>query len=93
MRVSALSGESILGPHWPGQIPRPGRDTFQHSLVSLFWGHKLPGFTVYEVLQVSALSGESILGPPQGARRQKESIDVSALSGESILGPPQYNTG
>ncbi len=37
---------------------------FQHSLVSLFWGHR----TVYKFSRVativSALSGESILGPP-----------------------------
>ncbi len=38
--VSALSGESILGPHTLRLAFSSGAAyVFQHSLVSLFWGH------------------------------------------------------
>ncbi len=36
---------------------------FQHSLVSLFWGHELQSLFSWSICWVSALSGESILGP------------------------------
>ncbi len=38
--VSALSGESILGPHHHAAGFGHAVELFQHSLVSLFWGHK-----------------------------------------------------
>ena len=62
--VSALSGESILGPRTQARARYPVSNVFQHSLVSLFWGHlsSQKKFTALH-LDVSALSGESILGP------------------------------
>ena len=39
-RVSALSGESILGPQLELRGNEAESFVFQHSLVSLFWGHR-----------------------------------------------------
>ncbi len=85
--VSALSGESILGP----RKKEPGASSnlwFQHSLVSLFWGHQYEQMPYEAISQVSALSGESILGPLEIDGGRFILAPVSALSGESILGPP-----
>ncbi len=90
--VSALSGESILGP--PSFVTAHSTDeaVFQHSLVSLFWGHHTVNLSGLMRFDVSALSGESILGPPDGPGRHETPFQVvSALSGESILGPPGFN--
>ncbi len=62
--VSALSGESILGPLYGYSTSFSLSAMFQHSLVSLFWGHERTSILVSFKLVVSALSGESILGPP-----------------------------
>ncbi len=62
--VSALSGESILGPPLCDENYKPKLVAFQHSLVSLFWGHPGKVGQDHMVQDVSALSGESILGPP-----------------------------
>ncbi len=61
--VSALSGESILGPLAAASKQIFIMSMFQHSLVSLFWGHMVWAFMARGKLIVSALSGESILGP------------------------------
>ncbi len=84
--VSALSGESILGPLLVRDTPNM-KFLFQHSLVSLFWGHLLVHPGMSGGMRVSALSGESILGPPGWAVGFYPVLNVSALSGESILGP------
>ncbi len=73
-RVSALSGESILGPLWLRMAADNGAHVFQHSLVSLFWGHTLPWSGGGIIIWVSALSGESILGPPDGDWRPRAAI-------------------
>ncbi len=90
--VSALSGESILGPPKEFRTPPDISGRFQHSLVSLFWGHPHSLALAAAFLPVSALSGESILGPPfHPALSAQTTVSVSALSGESILGPRVVN--
>ena len=83
--VSALSGESILGPPVGKSYDLDGY-LFQHSLVSLFWGHTVVLVRFVPLTRVSALSGESILGPHNHSDCWQRQRDVSALSGESSLG-------
>ena len=64
---------------------------FQHSLVSLFWGHGASGpvpssFVLFQHSLVSLFWGHQ-----KAEAYPRNTRDVSALSGESILGP-RYST-
>ncbi len=52
-----------MGPQADDMAEKLADNVFQHSLVSLFWGHTTTAGRITAVSIVSALSGESILGP------------------------------